>query len=257
MAVDQEGIQIEGLPSARLAYTTPSHQFPLGSVMSAPRRRDLLTWARRYGAYVIEDDYDSEYRFDVAPIPTLQALDGAERVIYLGTVSKTLSPTLRLGYLVVPSVLASLFASAKRLTDRHTPVLEQAALAELIESGAYERHVRRMRRRNGQRRATLLAAVNETFGAEVMVVGADAGLHVVIWLNTVPRAREDAIIAGAYQSGLGIYPVSPLYASNTYPGAPPPVAGLVMGYASLDDEGIRRGVRSLKQVVDDVCSIPE
>jgi GntR family transcriptional regulator / MocR family aminotransferase len=252
IAVDQEGMQIEGLPSARLAYTTPSHQFPLGSVMSAPRRRDLLTWAERYGAYVIEDDYDGEYRFDVSPIPTLQALEGGERVIYLGTVSKTLSPTLRLGYLIVPAALASLFASAKRLADRHTPGLEQEALAELIESGAYERHVRRMRRRNGQRRAAVLAALHETFGEEVTVVGAEAGLHVVIWLNSVPSAREDAIVACAYQSGLGIYPVNPLYASTTSTGARPPMAGLVMGYASLDDEGIRCGVRSLKQVINNV-----
>ena len=157
VAVDREGMRTDGLPAARLAYATPSHQFPLGGVMSAGRRRDLLAWARRTGAYVIEDDYDGEYRFDIAPIPALQALDDAGRVIYLGTVSKTLSPTLRLGYLVVPAALSVAFAKAKRLTDRHTPSLEQEALADLIESGAYERHVRRVRRRNGERRAALLA----------------------------------------------------------------------------------------------------
>ena len=144
-------MRTEGLPAARLAYATPSHQFPLGSVMSAGRRRELLAWAQRTGAYVIEDDYDSEYRFDIAPIPPLQALDDAGRVIYLGTVSKTLSPTLRLGYLVVPAALSAAFAKAKRLADRHSPGLEQEALADLIESGAYERHVRRVRRRNGER----------------------------------------------------------------------------------------------------------
>ena len=116
----------------------------------------------------------------------------------------------------------SLFATAKRLTDRHTPGLEQEALADLIESGAYERHVRRVRRRNGERRAALLAALSETLGDEVTVVGADAGLHVVVWLNTVPRAREDALIARAHSAGLGVYPVGPLYASTTSPGAAAP-----------------------------------
>jgi GntR family transcriptional regulator/MocR family aminotransferase len=236
-----------------MAYTTPSHQYPLGGVMSAGRRRDLLSWAEHSRAYIIEDDYDSEYRYDIAPIPTLQAMDGGRRVIYLGTVSKTLSPTLRLGYLVVPPVLAPLLATAKRMADRHTPGLEQEALAELIESGAYERHVRRVRRRNGERRAVLLAALAETLGEKVAVVGADAGLHVVVWLNNVPRAREEVLIAHADKAGLGIYPVSPLYAPSSAATELHSKVGLVMGYASLDEETIRRGVRSLKQVMDDIC----
>jgi GntR family transcriptional regulator/MocR family aminotransferase len=254
IAVDQEGMRTGSLPPARLAYTTPSHQFPLGSVMSAPRRRSLLAWAERSSAHVIEDDYDSEYRFDIAPIPAMQALDGGERVIYLGTVSKTLSPTLRLGYLVVPQALASAFAKAKRLTDRHTTGLEQEALAELIESGAYERHVRRVRRRNGERRAVLLAALTETFGAAATVVGAEAGLHVVVWLNTVPRAREQQLIAKTYEAGLGIYPVSPLHDPATPARALPAKVGLVMGYACLSEDAIRRGVRLLRTIVQAVGS---
>ena len=221
--VDREGMRTEGLPDARLAYVTPSHQYPLGSVMSAGRRRDLLAWAQRTGAYVIEDDYDSEYRFDIGPIPTLQALDDAGRVIYLGTVSKTLSPTLRLGYLVVPAPLSTAFSKAKRLADRHTPGLEQEALANLIVSGGYERHVRRVRRRNGERRAALLAALSATLGDEATVVGADAGLHVVVWLSRVPRAQEDALVARARSVGLGLYPVAPLYAAAS---ARPSMAGL-------------------------------
>ena len=249
VAVDRDGLRTDGLPAARLAYATPSHQFPLGGVMSAGRRRELLAWARRTGAYVIEDDYDSEYRFDIAPIPPLQALDDAGRVIYLGTVSKTLSPTLRLGYLVVPAALAPVFAKAKRLADRHTPSLEQEALAALIESGAYERHVRRVRRRNGERRAALLAALSATLGDAATVVGADAGLHVAVWLNGVPRAREDALTARAHAAGLGLYPVTPLYAS-AQAAARPDTAGLVMGYASLDERAIERGVRTLGQVLE-------
>ena len=142
VTVDQDGLRTAELPDARLAFVTPSHQFPLGGVLSAGRRRELLAWARCCGAAIIEDDYDGEYRFDISPIPLLHSLDEAGRVIYLGTVSKTLSPTLRLGYLVIPASLADLFARAKRLTDRHTPGLEQEALAELIGSDAYERHVR-------------------------------------------------------------------------------------------------------------------
>lgn len=246
--VDAEGLRTEALPAARLAYSTPSHQFPLGGVLPAGRRRELLAWARRNGAHVIEDDYDSEYRFDIAPIPPLQAMDDAGRVIYLGTVSKTLSPTLRLGYLVVPSALSAAFTQAKRLTDRHTPGLEQEALAELIGSGAYERHVRRVRRLNGDRRAALLAALSDSLGDAATVVGADAGLHVVVWLNQVPRTREEDLVARAHAAGLGVYPVTPLYAPAPA-AALPGTAGLVMGYASLDEGTIRRGVRMLAEVL--------
>jgi GntR family transcriptional regulator/MocR family aminotransferase len=247
VAVDREGLRTERLPAARLAYATPSHQFPLGGVLSAARRRELLAWAARHGAYVIEDDYDSEYRFDIAPIPPLQALDEAGQVIYLGTVSKTLSPTLRLGYLVVPAALAEAFALAKRLTDRHAPALEQEALAELIASGTYERHVRRVRRRNGERRAVLLAALSASLGDAVTVAGADAGLHLVVWLNRVPRGQEEALVARAQAAGLGLYPVTPLYACP--PAARPDTAGLVMGYAALDEQAIRRGARLLAEIL--------
>nr|WP_275295957.1 PLP-dependent aminotransferase family protein [Pseudoroseomonas ludipueritiae] len=248
-AVDHEGMRTAGLPLARLAYVTPSHQFPLGGVMPAGRRQELLAWAQHAGAYVIEDDYDSEYRFDIAPVPPLQAMDGVGRVIYLGTVSKTLSPTLRLGYLVVPLVLSAAFAKAKRLADRHAPGLEQEALAELIGSGAYERHVRRVRRRNGERRAALLAALSTDLGEAVAVSGADAGLHIVVWLQQVPGAQEEEFVAHARAAGLGLYPVSPLYASAPATGRPQ-AAGLVMGYASLDERAISRGVRMLRQVLE-------
>jgi GntR family transcriptional regulator/MocR family aminotransferase len=248
VGVDAEGCQTAGLPAARLAYTTPSHQFPLGSVLSVGRRRELLAWARRHGAHVIEDDYDSEFRFDIAPIPPLQAMDEAERVIYLGTVSKTLAPTLRLGYLVLPPALSTAFAKAKLLADRHASGLEQEALADLIGSGAYERHVRRVRRRNADRRAALLAALADTVGEAVTVTGADAGLHVVAWLNRVPRAEEEDLVARARALGLGLYPITPLYA-NALADALPATPGLVMGYACLDEEAIRRGVRMLGAVL--------
>lgn len=245
VAIDREGIRTEGLPTARLAYVTPSHQYPLGSVLSAARRRALLDWARDVGAVVVEDDYDGEYRHGIAPIPPLQA-SAPDAVIYLGTVSKTLSPTLRLGYLVVPPDLCHVFAEAKRLTDRHTPLLEQEALAEFLSSGAYERHIRAIRRRNAERRAVLLEALATECGAGLTVTGADTGLHVVAWLNGVPAEREAAIVAAAGEAGIGLYPIGPLYASAA---GRPAEAGFVIGYAALDVEAIRRGVTGLAAVL--------
>jgi len=251
--VDQDGMRTGQLQAARLAYTTPSHQFPLGGVMTVARRRELLEWARRHGAYVIEDDYDSEYRYDIAPVPALQSLDDQGRAIYLGTISKTLSPTLRLGYLVLPPALVDTFSKARRLADRHSPGLEQEALASLIQNGAYERHVRRVRRLNGARRARLLTAISDMFGNSATVVGTHAGLHVVVWLRDVPRAQEGVLVSRALDAGVGIYPVSPLYAVPSMPNRPD-VAGIVMGYASLSHREIELGVRRLGKIVRDVCS---
>src|SRR5262249_40502898 len=140
------------------------------------------------------------------------ALDYDANVIYLGTVSKTLSPLLRLGYLVVPTALVEAFSVAKRLADRHSPTVEQLALAELISSGAYERHVRKARRRNAERRAALLYALARSFGPTVKVEGSEAGPHVVMWLNDFSSKRKSKIAARARRAGIGIYPISPLYA---------------------------------------------
>lgn len=243
--VDGDGLKTDSLPSARLAYVTPSHQFPLGSVLSATRRRSLLTWAAHTGAYVIEDDYDGEYRHDIAPIPPLQTLD-AESVVYVGTLSKTLSPTLRLGYLVVPTSLCRAFSEAKRLTDRHTPRLEQEALADLMASGAYERHVRSIRRKNAERRAVLLQALANNLGSSVTVAGADTGLHVVLWIDGVAADREPAILAAARAAGVGLYPVSPLYDPAE---RRPETAGFILGYAGLDADALRQGVAVLATVL--------
>jgi GntR family transcriptional regulator/MocR family aminotransferase len=248
--VDHEGMQTAGLNEirqARLCYVTPSHQFPLGGVLTAPRRQHLLTWAERVGAYIVEDDYDGEFRYDIRPFPPLQVLDHGANVIYLGTVSKTLSPLLRLGYLVVPSELVDAFSAAKRLTDRHTPALEQLALAELIGTGAYERHIRRVRRRNADRRATLLEALSDRFGNAVTIEGSDAGLHVVVWFNGVSSDQEARFAEIAQEAGVGIYPISSLYSEAKRP-KPRGLAGFVVGYAALDGRAIRRGVILLAKV---------
>ncbi|MEH2513151.1 GntR family transcriptional regulator/MocR family aminotransferase [Nitrobacteraceae bacterium AZCC 1564] len=247
--VDHDGMRtdlLEDVRQGRLAYVTPSHQYPLGSVMSVSRRQALLSWAARVGAHVIEDDYDSEYRYDTRPVEALQSLDRTDVVIYVGTLSKTLSPQLRLGYLVVPSRFAAVFSAAKRLTDRHTPTLAQSALADMLASGAYERHVRRVRRHNSERRSALLTTVKESFGDDVTISGADAGLNVVLWLHKVPRKKESQLVEAARANGIGVYPLSPLFHGTK---DRPKMAGLVLGYAGTSLADVKRGIHGLARVV--------
>lgn len=145
-------------PDARLAYVTPSHQYPLGVTMSLARRLALLEWAERARAWVLEDDYDSEYRYAGRPLASLQGLDRAGRVCYIGTFSKVMFPSLRLGYLVAPPELAAAFAAARTIVDRHAPTVEQAALADFIIEGHFARHIRRMRALYAERQALLVEA---------------------------------------------------------------------------------------------------
>jgi GntR family transcriptional regulator/MocR family aminotransferase len=248
--VDGDGLKTELLADteARMAYVTPSHQFPLGSVMSIARRHQLLEWAQHYDAYVIEDDYDSEYRYDINPVPPLHVLEESGNVIYLGTISKTLSPTLRIGYLVVPPHLQEVAASAKQLTDRHSPVTEQDALASFIESGLYEAHVRRVRRLNSERRQMLLNALNHRFADSITIEGADAGLHIVVWFKELPRSQEQELIHAARRVGVGVHSISALYDPGSITARADKV-GLVMGYAALDTKQIEKGVHLLAQAV--------
>lgn len=245
--VDAHGLETARLPHddrVRLAYVTPSHQFPLGGVLPIGRRRELLQWARQHDAWIVEDDYDGEFRYGQRPIDALQSIDGSGRVIYAGTFSKALSPQLRLGYLVLPNALVSVFRQAKRLTDRHAPVLEQQTLATMIESGAYERHVRRIRRENERRRAALLEGIAQHLPGSARIAGTAAGLHVVLWLPFLRQRDEPALVAAAREHGVGVHPVTPLFvraASRSGLGQ----AGLILGYASLTVEQIRQGVHAL------------
>lgn len=253
ISVDGDGLNTQLLAGvkARLAYVTPSHQFPLGSVMPVSRRHQLLEWARQRDAWVIEDDYDSEYRYDINPVAPLYGLQDSNNVIYLGTISKTLSPSLRIGYLVVPRELQEVFATAKQLTDRHSPVTEQEALAALIESGAYERHLRRVRRLNGERRETLLTALRLKFSDRVVIEGADAGLHIVVWFVDLPQSLETTLVETAQRLGVGVHTISALYDLDAAEVRPDRV-GLVMGYSALDTRQIERGVHLLAQAVEQV-----
>jgi GntR family transcriptional regulator/MocR family aminotransferase len=253
VAVDEHGLDTRHLPAdgaARLVYATPSHQFPLGGVLPIGRRLELLQWAHRHDAWVIEDDYDGEFRYGQRPIDALQSIDSHGRVIYIGTFSKALSPHLRLGYAVLPDELVPVFRQAKRLSDRHAPVLEQRVLASMIESGAYERHVRRVRREYERRRAALLDAIAEHLPAGARVAGTAAGLHVLLWLPSLRPEDEPALMAAASERGVGVYPVSPLFAGPRL-AAPTRAAGLILGYASRTVDEIRQGIATLATVIAD------
>lgn len=249
--VDDHGLVTDALPRAptRLAYVTPTHQFPLGGFLPMARRHVLLAWAHAQGAWVIEDDYDAEYRHAIRPELTLRSLDPQDRVIYVGTFSKTLSPELRLGYAVLPASLVGPFAQIRQLADRHAPTGPQRALARLIADGGYERHVRRMRRAQEARRAALLDALVRHLTGRVRVQGSASGLHVVVWFDAVPAAREAELVEAAKRAGVWVYPLGPLYLAHAA-AEPGRAAGLVMGYALLSVEEIARGVRKLAAVLD-------
>ncbi len=236
--VDEQGLDVSSLRSP-VVLCTPAHQCPTGVVLSPQRRGELVRWARA-GGLVIEDDYDAEFRYDRAPLAALQGL-APDRVVYLGTVSKTLAPGLRLGWLVVPPSLSDAVVQAKALDDLGCSVLEQLVLARLLQTSAYDRHLRKARRRNRARRDALIGAVaHELPGAHVS--GVSAGLHALVRL---PRAVElQALLAGTYAQSLGIYPLN---LHRIDPGGG--VEALVMGYANLSEPAIAEGVRRLAVVL--------
>ena len=236
--VDEHGLDVSSLRSP-VALCTPAHQCPTGVVLSPQRRGELVRWARD-GGLVIEDDYDAEFRYDRTPLAALQGL-APDRVVYLGTVSKTLAPGLRLGWLVVPPSLSDAVVQAKALDDLGCSVLDQLVLARLLETSAYDRHLRKARRRNRARRDALIDAVaRELPGAHVS--GVSAGLHALVRL---PRAVElQPLLTAALAQSLGIYPLN---LHRIDPGGG--VQALVMGYANLSEPAIAEGVRRLAGVL--------
>jgi GntR family transcriptional regulator/MocR family aminotransferase len=244
--VDGEGLDvaagIRSAPRARAVYVTPSHQYPLGATMSASRRLQLLDWARESGAWVLEDDYDSEYRFRGLPIAALQGLDRDARVLYIGTFSKVLFPALRLGYLVIPTDLVPRFAAVRAAMDDFPATLAQAVVQDFILEGHFARHLRRMRAVYRERRDTLVAALDAELGGAVRVLHDEAGMHLVAALPGHARDVDVALEAAA--RGLWAMPLSTCYMS-----AAPPLSGLVLGYGSTGHEAIREGVQKLRDVV--------
>ncbi|MBN1316401.1 MAG: PLP-dependent aminotransferase family protein, partial [Anaerolineales bacterium] len=245
--VDGEGIDVAtGMaldePGVRMAVITPSYQYPLGVSMSLGRRLELLEWAGRTDSWILEDDYDSEYRYAGRPLAALQGLDQSSRVIYVGTFSKVLYPSLRVGYLIVPSDLIDPFTTALAATNRNTPPLDQAALADFISEGHFARHIRRMRMLYAERQVVLVRAVNRYLAGRVSIAPADAGLHLIGWLDNVDDRRISKELASR-----GIY-AAPL---TSYATRPLPRGGLILGYAGIDPAQIEQGVILMAKVFDE------
>jgi GntR family transcriptional regulator/MocR family aminotransferase len=244
--VDQDGLNVGEIirrgRDARAVYVTPSHQYPMGMTMGAARRMLLLNWASRSGAWIIEDDYDSEYRFGSRPIASLQGLDTEGRVIYIGTFSKVLFPALRLGYVVVPKDLLPAFSAARDAADIFSSTLYQAVLTDFIREGHFARHVRRMRMLYMERRRALVRAIRIEMGDMLEVIGAEAGMHLVALLP--PGTDDVAVSRKAAQRGISAIPLSSCYVK------PPIRGGLILGYGGANDRQIHDGIRSLRMSVE-------
>jgi GntR family transcriptional regulator/MocR family aminotransferase len=244
--VDAEGLVPAALPNrARLAVVTPSHQFPTGALLPLTRRVELLEWAAARRCWIIEDDYDGEFRFGGRPLAALKSLDRDGRVIYIGSYSKTLFPALRLGYMVVPESLREAFRAAKWLEDRGSNTLEQAALAHFMACGGFERHLRRAAQTLRTRRAAMLAGLRRHAGDALEVVDSNAGMHLTAWLRTGSHADCERLAAHARERGLGLYTVAP-YSLQT-----PARPGLLLGYAGLPPADIEAALRLLGRCLKD------
>ncbi len=249
--IDAEGIDLSGLARARLdrcrlAYVTPSHQFPTGVVMSLARRQELLAWARRANAFVLEDDYDSEFRYAGRAIAALKSLDEGDRVLYVGTFSKTLLPALRIAYVVAPPSLLGALRTAKWLADWASPVFEQAALERFLASGDFERHLRRARTCYAASRDALLAAIGRELAPfPATCHDSRAGLHVLLRFPELPGDRPFDWVAAGRRRGIGLYPVAPCHLAGRRS-----ELAFVMGFARLGPAEIEDGVRELARLLE-------
>lgn len=239
-------------PNARLVFATPSHQLPLGPTMSLARRLELLRWAETKRAWVIEDDYDSEYRYTGPPLASMQSLDRAGCVVYVGTLSKVLFPALRLGYVVAPPALAEPLARAKAVVDMHHAMLPQAVLADFIAEGHFMRHIRRTREAYAERRATLMGALEDRLGERLVCGPADVGLDLCTHFRPDRRGRipnEAEVARAAGEAGIELRPLG--YYANA--AATPECAvapGLLLGFSAVKPEAIRNGVEALARVIE-------
>ncbi|SDM00366.1 GntR family transcriptional regulator / MocR family aminotransferase [Catalinimonas alkaloidigena] len=239
--VGREGIDLDfaisQYPEARVAYVTPSHQYPMGGTLPYPTRKCLLQWAEQHEGWIIEDDYDSELRYSGKPLPSLQGMDQAGRVVYIGTFSKTLFPALRMAYLILPDAqTAHAFTRGKALLDQQSPLVEQLILTRFMEEGHFERHIRRMRQLYSHRQA-LLASLLEKLPALQTLTSSDAGMNLLAWLpETVNDQEVSAMLA---QHGI----VAPALSNYTLQHRQPPA--LVLGYAAFTDQQITKAAERL------------
>ncbi|MDP9847473.1 PLP-dependent aminotransferase family protein [Streptosporangium lutulentum] len=240
--VDAEGLDVSALPQhARLVYVTPSHQFPLGTPMSLGRRAALLEWAERRGAVVIEDDYDSEFRFEDRPLEPLQSLDRSGHVVYVGSFSKTMLPMLRLGFLVAPASLQPALRSAKQLTDWYSELPTQAALARFIDEGLLARHIRKATREYATRHERILTTLHRDFADWLEPVPSAAGLHLCARLAPGAEVDLDRVTAHAMEAGVMVENLA------TFCGEAPAQRGIVIGYGAIPPEMIEPGLRRLAE----------
>ena len=248
IAVNNTGLDVEALnnyqQNFKLVYVTPSHQFPTGVTMSLSQRIKLLQWAQETNTFIIEDDYDSEYRYGSQPIPALQGMDRSGSVIYVGTFSKTLFPSSRIGYLVVPKDLVPIFSKAKWLCDRFCPILEQYALTDWMKLGHFERHIRKMRQLYNLRRQALITAFDKYFGDRVTILGENAGIHLMAKITT--NLSDEEIIKIAAAAGIGLISARGYYLQPQYQHQ----GEFIFGYGQLETAEIDRGILLLSQVLN-------
>ena len=239
--VDEEGLDVASgrrkCPHARAAFVTPSHQYPLGATMTASRRLQLLDWAQQADSWIVEDDYDSEYRYESMPVASLQGLDQNSRVIYIGTFSKTLFPSLRLGYVVVPADLVDRFSAVRSATDICPPLFYQSVLADFMEQGHYARHIRKTRLIYAERRSVLVEELRNTFDSSLGILGAEAGMHLTVTLP--PEVLDHELSLRAAEDRLWLWPLSSTYSGKN------PRQGFVLGFGSTKLTDIPNGVQRL------------
>jgi GntR family transcriptional regulator/MocR family aminotransferase len=237
--VDDSGMSLANIRPrpCKLVYATPSHQFPTGAAMPFQRRQEVLQWCHSAGAWFLEDDFDSEYQHDGKRLAALRALDPG-RVIYVATFARAFAPSLRLGFLIAPPALREALVATKWLSDRGSAAFEQLVLADFIAAGCYQRHLRRMSKVYGEKRARLVAAIRREFGDEAVVTGASAGVHVFVWLNMRRPSDAPDVARAARAQGVGVY------SGCRYFTAMPPRGGFLLGYATTPinriDDGVAR-----------------
>jgi GntR family transcriptional regulator/MocR family aminotransferase len=243
--VDGDGLVVQAMrrvkSKARAVYVTPSHQYPLGVSMNVSRRLELLAWARRHDAWIIEDDYDSDYRYSSRPLGALQGMNGAEQVIYTGTFSKVLFPAMRIGYVVAPASLVEKFIAQRLTLDLFPQTLDQLVLTDFLCEGHFARHVRRMRAIYQTRRDALVREIGQQLGDVLAIINADAGMHLTARL---PKGFDDVeVVCRLRERGISAIALSTCYAANTRD------TGLVLGFGGVPEKDIVRGVRTLAEVL--------